>query len=152
MQINLLWKLTLNEHSQPVKHCTIYMIPKTCVKGNVKYNWNCAQEYEQSLQWHYDIISEKSVVSSQTSTKDWRGLQHSISALPNPFSCKWNEICLNQQKIGIFGDWMIMRVLLWCEFVHIVSLFFRCFSTNFEQLLTEKQVVLFIFLSFLVVF
>ena len=26
----------------------------------------------------------------------WRGLQHSICALPNPFSCKWNKICLNQ--------------------------------------------------------
>ena len=25
-----------------------------------------------------------------------RGLQHSICALPNPFSCKWNKICLNQ--------------------------------------------------------
>ena len=27
-----------------------------------------------------------------------RGLQHSICGLPNPFSCKWNKICLNQQK------------------------------------------------------
>ena len=29
-----------------------------------------------------------------------RGLQHSICALPNPFSCKWNKICLNQ--FGVF--------------------------------------------------
>ena len=28
-----------------------------------------------------------------------RGLQHSICALPNPFSCKWNKICLNQEGI-----------------------------------------------------
>ena len=26
-----------------------------------------------------------------------RGLQHSICALPNPCSCKWNKICLNQE-------------------------------------------------------
>ena len=25
-----------------------------------------------------------------------RGLQHSLCALPHPFSCKWNKICLNQ--------------------------------------------------------
>ena len=44
-----------------------------------------------------------------------RGLQHSICALPNPFSCKWNKICLNQEIVQgetCLGDW---DSFLWCH-------------------------------------
>ena len=41
-----------------------------------------------------------------------RGLQHRICALPNPFSCKWNKICLNEVRI------------LFC--LNLINLWLRC--------------------------